>query len=854
MLEKPLILSSVNGGPSSSKAIASQAEDGELPDAEKASNQIGTPVQVSHVSDQLETSKPDEEVHGAETDHQRKDQGEKPHRDIEAVKESEHQPALSSRSSTPQRPIPKRPDPTQSLPPSSSVTHHPSLPNRPEKPPVRVPPSRPERQDDRMRPEPSLPSRPPDLTVDRRNLRPNERDRPPRHAELSQSRDSDHTPRPYDRVQERNQYEYSRSDPRDREHLHPHLSRSDERYSHHPSAREREALRPEYHAQDHRGRPEDDQYQPRGQDRLRENPMPFARSSAPHGAETTNINPERAAFINTSNERQEMSIKGQGDRSRPPRGAPPRNEEHSMRPIRRDDVPGERRNLMSEPRDDYPPGPRHPSERADYPRHSGPRPREIDMNHGRLNNDDQDPPSGPRTRSAIPGRGRGIMTPQPHIDTDIQGSGQTMPNTSHRPEPSGGDRPTRSSSMPESNNAAPATPTEAASIHPDRLRQLQSPTSETNPMRPPPSQGRSQPPTPSQASPPFAPSGPRGAPPTGPSPTTRGPPSGPHSESAGRGARGGRHPLAAVNSHLQQANQNGPQDRNQGMSIRGRGGMRNASAPSHPIPASPTSGPGPRSEVFASSSNGSDGRSELFPSRGPQANAAREPAPPPPRFDESRGPPPRSGPRGDDRRNDATGDGAIHPPRPPPPGRRGDLMDEASDSGRRSSRHSSSSRAEDPERELARRAHDREDGRRDHDRSSGYYERESRGEYGRERERRPDENRESRDPSGRSTRSHEMNGPPPTAPHYPPSERRGYPPGPHHDDRELRSRDRDGRELRRSDRDRGGMSENPNSITPQKRRGPEEMPEGRGYGGDSRGGRGGMYRNLSESKRARRGP
>ncbi|KAL9111132.1 MAG: hypothetical protein Q9227_004395 [Pyrenula ochraceoflavens] len=891
---RPSTTPTANGESGTPKASSNQAEeDGEVSHPEKSVDGAGVMPETEGVADEVEPNKSSEEATKPDRENEKMTDQKASVQSVEAVKAADAPPTSNSRSTTPHQPIPKRPESHHSQAPASSTTHHPSLPSRPERVPPRLPPTRSERFDERSRQEPSLPSRPPDLSADRRAPRPIERERPPRQNENDLYRDSEHTHRGYDRPPERNAYENSRSDHRDREHL----SRSDERYTHPAPPRERPPSKSEYYGQDSysRERSEADPYMLRNQDRARESAPQHPRPTPPQSIESGTMNPQRAALMSGNAERPEMSIKGQGDRPRPPlRTGPTRGDEQPSRPSRREDPQGDRRGPYTDSRDDHGPSSRATWDREPA-RNAPPRTREIDMNHGRLNNDDHDPPSGPRSRSSVPSRGRGVPTPQPRLDTDVQGLAQPTPNTSHRREPSGPGRPSRSSSISEANSTTSATPADTTGIHPDRLRQLQSPTSESASMRPPPPQNRSQPPTPSQTSPPFAPSGPRGGPPSGPSPTTRGPPSGPQFDGAGRGARGNRHPLAAVNSHLQQANQNVPPERGPGMSIRGRGGLRNASAPTQQISSSPPNGPGPRSEAFSSSMNDASGRSELFPGRAPTHESGPSL---PPRYDESRGPPPRTGPRNDDRRFEA-GEMSMHPARGHPPGRRGDLIDEASEPGsRRPSRHSSSTRAEDAtDREMSRRHHhDREDGsrREHHERPpSGYYERENRGgDYSRDRERdrKPDSehHREPRDhpPSTRSSmRRDDMNGPlphPPShaPPPYPPSERPtgadrrgggGYPPpGSSHpeDHRDLRSSRSDrgpagvgaaeGRELRRNDREhpRGpGGGDNPNSITPQKRRGPPLAEDGGGYGGAGRGGMGsgGGYRNPSESKRPRRG-
>lgn len=819
------------------------AEDGEVQDAEvkeadakKSEFNVPAKVEVQSQAGEEAKRKP------TDPSSRQDPPPTKPTETTDSKPTSDERSTAASRPGTPHHTVPKKPEPVR-LPPPSSVAHHPSLPSRPESlPSGRLPP-----------PPIRLPGQPPE----RRDLRSHERDRPVRRRDHEPSVESDHRARSYNRSNDSTFHEYARQEVRESDVS----SRSaDERYAH-SSKREPRSPFPDQSSADryNRGRQPVDGHSSRERDQPRDAVEPTSRGPPSQSLDSSGMNPARAALMNGALDRPEMSIKGQAERSRPDRElSPSRRNERDARFDRRDDTSrAGRRHPSPDQRESYPPGPRYQPDRSDNTRPPPLRPREIDMNHGRLNQDPIDPPSGPRTRSSGSMRGRGAAPPQPHLNT-TQATSTTEP-----PASSGPNRPTRSSSLSESNQVTPSTPADTSGIHPDRLRNLQSPGSESSSMRPPIVQNRSVLPTPAQASPPTAPSGPRGASSSGPSPTTRAPPSGPNFDVSSRGNRGNRNPLAAVNSHLQQASQGSNGDRGQGMTIRGRSGLRDANPSSNSTPASPMNGPGSRSDALSSAVSVPAPRQELFPARGQASTSAPSPNMPPPRHDDTRRLPPRSGPSShrDDRRFDSSQEGDNPPSRMPSGGRRGDHMDENAYSGRRQTRHSSSSRVDETEQDGLKRGHGQDDSRRPYEREAGHHERDREGrDYGRDRDRPYEGHRELREPPSRSMRRDDTGGPPSQSPMYPLSDRgrgdsRGYGPGrPGGDERDLRTRDREPRDLRssaRSDRDYSGrVSDNPNNVTPQKRRGPEDAPDGGSFGG----GRGGMYRNSNDSKRPRRGP
>jgi THO complex subunit 2 len=608
---------------------------------------------------------------------------------------------------------------------------------------------RPESASNILHPPPNLPDRP--ERPEARHTRPNDAripNRPPAHAESARDfRDnrshdraltdrhggnhqegaqypSPHS-RPHERRSERvepdpDRGERPRSQERDAGSRYPPQDRRNPPPLHENGAPLRESERSgrsRAPAEPHRNRMERERHQQEWP--VQENAMAPPRGPHAAGAEAPNINPERAALISggTSNPNG-ISIRGQGE-ERPARASRPTSPKRDFdarhasrqerpedrdRPESSDRRPGDFDSRQKDRHDaPFGNGPRnHHSDRPNraaegFPRdirHQAPQQYPpVDMNHGRLNQDDRvtsrhheqssdrsepptEVPSGPRGRNPpSTSRGRNAHPPQPQIVTQRSPSSNIQPSMGapDRPAPTGpaSRSHTRGQPFPEQqSNSAPGTPADVSGVHPDRLA-LVSPSADGPPQRLPSYPSK---PSPVQTSPTSVPSGPRGnAPsgaPSGPAPTSRGPPSGPQ----GNG-RNNRHPLAAVNNTLQQAGQ--------GQSIRGRGGSRVSNGPSMPHSVASTSAPGqsqgPRSEVTIPSSQ-EQGRPDLFSSRGDQDMDGRRP--PAQRRDNSA------------------------PERPPPTGRRADLMDEAMDSGRRSRRHSSS-RNHSPEEEGASRRNDR---------------------------------------------------------------------------------------------------------------------------------------------------
>lgn len=825
-------------------------EDGEVQDAKTAVAEVEpSELKTPAPTDTPGRSKPEIDITKPAESQDHKELQTKPSGTLEPKSSGDEKQSSNSRPSTAHHTVPKRPEPSRP-PPPSSVAHHPSLPSRPENPAGgRLPPP---------------PIRPPSQPADRRDVRSHDRDRQSRRHDREPTSESDQHTHSYDRPSDPIPRDYTRQEPRDRDAP----SRAvDERHST-SSMREPRPPFPDQPSTERfsRSRLPMQDYTNKEREKSRALPEQPSRTASSQSSDTSGVNPDRVALINGHVDRPEMSIKGQAERSRPSRErSPTRRDGRATKVDRRDDMPHVNRRYPSpEQRENIPSGPRNPSDRYDNARSETLRPREIDMNHGRLNQDSSDNHPVPRARSSGSTLSRSNAPPQPHLNIQqAVTAGETSVSSSARPP--------RRSSLTESNQATPSTPTDASGIHPDRLRNLQSPNSDTSNMRPPPPQNRSLPPTPAQSSPPTAPSGPRGAPPSGPSPTTRGPPSGPNLDTSNRGNRSNRNPLAAVNSHLQQANQGSNGDRGQGMTIRGRGGMRNTSSSLHAVPSSPSNGPGPRSEALSSAVSVPPPRQELFPGRGPPSNGSPSNMPPP-RHDDTRRPAPRNGPgpHSEESRFDAPQDGNMPPSRLPSAGRRNEPVDENAYGGRRSTRYSGSSRVDGTDRDGTKRGQGQDDGRRPYERDGNYHdrEREGRGEYERDRNRAAyDGHHDPREPPPRSFRRDDVgSGPPNQPPRFPAGDHgrgdsRGYGSGrPSGDERELRNRDREPRELRssgRTDRDHGTrMSDNPNMITPQKRRGPEDGPDSNsGYaGGDLRSGRGGMYRNPSDNKRPRRGP
>lgn len=808
-----------------------------------------------------------------------------------------------SKDNTPQpRGIPRRPEPI-----SSPGQPPPNLPNRPE----RLEPRHARPVDQR------IPNRPPsnaDSPRDRRDGRSHERGHSSRYgdnhqepAEYPHSHSRSQEGRPERPEPSNVQSERARGEEHDRGPRHPPQDRRNQ-----PPPRENmvsswESERPgraRAPTDSPRSRLEQDRSQ-RERD-LQENSMAPPRAPQTANTEVSNINPERAALISGGlGERDGISIRGQGEdrltrSSRPTSPMRDYDSRHPSRSERREDRPatldhrigdfdpqsrdrhdsrynsaprGQHSDRQTRSGDGFPRDARH------QPPHQYP---PVDMNHGRLNQDDRtssrhherfsdrsepptDIPSGPRSRNPQP-LPRGRDAPPLHTQNTQRSPPNSLPSTAgalDRPTPTGpaSRSQTRGQSLQEQQNmSAPPTPSDTSGVHPDRLA-LVSPSTEAPPQRMPPYPTK---PAPVQTSP-SVPSGPRGnAPsgaPSGPAPQGRGPPSGPQGNN-----RNNRHPLAAVNNTLQQAGQ--------GQSIRGRGSNRgsNGSLMSHSGPSTQITGPGqgPRSEVSMPSSQ-DQGRSDLFPPRGDdEINGRRAPQ---------------------QHQND------LPPDRYPPSGRRGDLIDEAGSSGKRPSRHSAGGRTFSPDRNSPARRNER--GPSSHkDRDSNRSDRDEEGrDYGRDRAREPDGGRgrrgegtsdapdRPREPSSRQR--HDQQPPPPMAPQrrssrrdvlsgdipqsssQPPTTPSSHgPPPPPHDDRGRRrgypsdlSRG-DEMNQRGSERDlrgrgpppprdpRGGGAGDTGDLPPRKHHRGE--PEGAPYSGGGGGGRGG-HRMASESKRPRRG-
>jgi THO complex subunit 2 len=774
---------------------------------------------------------------------------------------------------------PQRPDTV-----SSPLQPHPNLPHRPERPePRHVRPS-----------DARIPNRPPthaESPRDQRNARAHDLAPSSRYSDNHQEA-ADHSrgSRPHERRSERidsgrERVDKPRSQEREAGPRYPPQDRRNQPQSHENGWEADSAGRPRPPPDSPRHRIEQDRAQ---QERpLHEHHMAPPRGPQSASAEATNINPERAALISGGlGNRDGISIRGQGE-DRPARGSrptspkgeydsrhPPRQERPSDRPEPVDRRSGD---FESRPRDrrEAPFGSGHRTQYPERPPRSGdgfPRdlrhqpPQQypqVDMNHGRLNNDDRPPsrhhessdrpeptndvPSGPRARNPpSTSRGRNAHPQQAQAAPQRSSSNniQSSMGAPDRPAPTGpaSHSHTRASSFQEQQIiTSPTTPADTSGVHPDRIA-LVSPSAEGPSQRLPSFQPK---PPPLQTPSASVPSGPRGnAPsgaPSGPAPSNRAPPSGPQGNN-----RNNRHPLAAVNNTLQQAGQ--------GQSIRGRGGNRSMNGPpmTHSDPSTPIAGlnQGPRSEVTIPSSQ-DHGRPDLFSNREDRNMNGR--------------PPP------------------IPPDRPPPSGRRGDLIGEANESGKRSSRHSGGSRTDSPDADSSGRRTERgQGGHRDRDtyrserdsevRERGH-DRENEGGYDRrsgdvpDRPLRETSSRQRDDPpqpplgpQRRSTRRHVSsaeappnNNPPPQGPSQGPSHddrgrRRGYQSGPSRgDDRDQRGGDREMRERAGPPRDLRGPPRDSGDLPPRKHpRADESAP----YSGG--GGRGGN-RMASESKRPRRG-
>lgn len=799
----------------------------------------------------------------------------------------------ATKASTPQpTSIPKRPDSARIAPNAPTLRPSPNLPNKPERPDPRS-----LRPDSRF---PSRPTLPVEGSREPRDMRSQDFNR---RGDLERNHQG-----PIDRYGGRS-HEHTGSDRQlpDRGDLNRGSERSyqtrnnlDDRSGRPPT---REHGPPMWDAErSARARPPPESPRSRqGDERVSsERAMaPPANQTRPQG-EGVVVNPERAALINGGLEtRPGLSIRGQGD-DRSSRGSRPtsprraddrrlshRSERPENEPAASDRLPGRHTQGTRHRPDDSAAGSprdqrldRQSSSSNDYSResrHQPPQHAAVDMNHGRLSQDPHYPPrqqdvpserpppisdipSGPRSRTSVPGaRGRNPPPPPPHVNTQqpLQPSLASASNASGRQTPTGpsGRSHMRNNSYHEQQsnagqNIAPATPTaDTTGVHPDRLKHIQPSPTESQPPRTTALSAKHTPPSPTQPSPPSVPSGPRGnAPssaPSGPAPTTRGPPSGPQYANDGtmRGSRSNRHPLTAVNNTLVQAGQGTP--------IRGRGGMRNSGPPTpHSGPPTPSLGPGQevRSEVSFPPQQ-SNGRPDLFTNRGTEPNGAAHSASQP------------YGQRPAAQRQPSQRD-ELPLARPPPSGRRGDLLEESSHGVRTSSRHSTG-RNDTPDRDGGRRG-ERDDGHRDREMMR------SDRDHGRDRDR----DREREGGRDRRTEGEERRGEPPTrrddqsvatlrrsgrgresGPDVPPSlqpppmhgadERRRHGPGSGPVQGPRRGgdgRSYDGRE----DTGRGGNAGGRDDDVPPRKH--QRGEEGASYG------RGGGTRGTSEIKRPRRGP
>ena len=809
--------------------------------------------------------------------------------------------------------IPKRPDTARATPPATFLRSHPNLPNRPEHVDSHLP-TRPERYESRnlrlnesrfsvrsaSAMEPRRDSRDSRMQEHSRHPRPSERgqrsalEEPAGYGSRSQDRER--------LASDRDKSDYARGLARDHAPRHANEDRPSQpltRASGPPMWDPERSARNRQPPEQNRGRQDDDR--PR-----RDGPMPPPKPPAAHVPESVNVNPARAALINGNiDSRPGMSIRGQSEeksarKTRPdsPRG---RDEDRApSRPDKREEIvhgsDQQHQGHRGRPEEAFAPGPRgqwleRPSsfsnEYSGESRRQHPQQPPVDMNHGRLNQDSRPPlrqqdampdrpppspevPSGPRGRPSGSGPWARNAPPPPPNHLNTQQSLQQDPNTT--PLGTGRQTPTgpatrshnRTNSYYEQSAAASTTTIDTAGVHPDRLRLIPTTSGESSPPRPSPLQALHH----------SAPAGPRGnAPsgaPSGPSPTTRGPSSGPQFSNDGpmRGGRNNRHPLAAVNSTLAQAGQ--------GTSIRGRGGMRQASGPitPHSGPSASMGGPGqgagPRSEVsfpHQQQQEDSNGRPDLFATHNAQHVNGAIAAP---IHHGSRTP----SQRGDGHRDDLTS------LRPPPSSRRGELIIENDEAGKKSSRHSSR------DRDVSGHRSEKEDGHHERDRERDRESHRGGREHGRERERdydrgqghdpgretgrerysdggevgyrepsrglRREEPRSVAVPSRRSGRGQEEQSNDVVAPPPPPTYDR-------ESDRDRRSGYSSGAtdraRARGSERDnripRDGGSARNNDLPPRKHEREEDRnaPYGAGRGG----GRGGM-RMASESKRPRRGP
>jgi THO complex subunit 2 len=572
--------------------------------------------------------------------------------------------------------LPRRPSPVRGIRPSPSLPSRPDPADRrsmrrddahiPSRPPVSV-------ESARHAPEPRLPE-------SLRHGRPDDRSRDPHY-----DRSGPYPPRGLERDDRPPppRGDYGRGSERE------HSSRySSDRGTSRPDSRDSGGHGPYDMRHDHARGPPDPRYE---RDRITE-PRPTERpsSSAPPSSAqqpAVTVNPARAALIGADAvPPRDLSIKGQAqDRSirgsRPTSPKPAEERRHHSRPERPDEPVYDRRvdpNYQPLGKGASPAGPRPTRQDRSGPfgtdSRPGPRP-PVDMQHGRL---EQEPSSAPPATSQAPDeapsgpRGRGTNTaprgrgePMPPINTSALPSPNTIPTGPSRLHGRTSSHHESQSSAVPSSPAVPAPDT--TGVHPSRLNLVASPTQEAPPrFYPQPIQAAIA------SSPPMGPRSAGGAAPanapTGPSPTTRGPPSGPGmgNDPSARNGRNGRHPLTAVNNHLEQAGR--------GTSIRGRGSMRQNSqngpvGPNMP-PPSPASGYGQGPPVPQQPDSR---RHDLF-ANDPVNGAGSVP----------NGPPPQAQIASNDR---------FPPSRPAPNDRRADLMDDRNrDDGRHPSRHSSRER------------------------------------------------------------------------------------------------------------------------------------------------------------------
>jgi THO complex subunit 2 len=583
--------------------------------------------------------------------------------------------------------LPRRPSPIRSVRPA------PSLPSRPDPADRRS-----TRRDDA-----NVPSRPPLAAESNRHAPDTRLPEPPRHSRLDErSRDSHldrsaaYPPRSHERDDRQPQIrgEYGRGPERDQSSRYP-----PDRGGSRPESRDTGSQGAYESRHDQARGPADSRYErdritdPRSSDRPSSS-VPSSSTQQP----AVSVNPARAALIGAdAAPSRDVSIKGQAQEratrgSRPTSPRPVEDRRHLSRLERPEEATYDRRadpNHQPLGKSTSPTGPRPTRQDRSGVFGSESRPGlrpPVDMQHGRLEQEHSsaplstshapdEAPSGPRGRGSTSGpRTRG--DPMPPINTSTLPSPNTIPTGPSRIHG-------RTSSYHEQQpSAVPSSPSvpgqDTTGVHPSRLNLVASPTQEAPPRFQPQINQPSV-----ASSPPMGPrSGASAAPanaPTGPSPTTRGPPGGPGmgNDALARTGRNGRHPLTAVNNHLEQAGR--------GTSIRGRGNMRQngQSGPATPDMPPPSPAPG-YAQGQAPARQPDSRRADLF------ANGA---APEP------------NGPAS---HAQAVPSDRFPPSRTAPTDRRADLMDERNrDDGRHSSRHSSRDRAPESDTRDSHRNGDR---------------------------------------------------------------------------------------------------------------------------------------------------